>query len=96
MRVIEIIEIRLARHSNHKLETEIEQVINDIRKDESGNTMKMYKKLNLNTDYMIIIVNPKSRTDSKSSYLGQRLKAALSDFGLINHTFWNEVISKSK
>lgn len=95
MGLIEIIEIRLADNLNQKLEAEIEQVINDLVKDESGNTMRLYKKLNLNSDYMIIILHNKVKANQKGSELGQRLKAAISDYGLINHSLWNEVNPKS-
>jgi hypothetical protein len=92
--MIELLEIRLARNLNQRLETEIEHVINDVMKDASGNTMKLYKKANLNSDYLIIIMNTHNIYGNRGSELGQRIKAALSDFGLINHSIWNGINPK--
>jgi len=96
MGIIEIIEIRLVQNLNERLETEIEQVINEVMKVESGNTMKLYKKLNLNSDYLIIIMSTNSTSGNRGSELGQRIKAALSEYGLINHSLWNEVQQENK
>lgn len=89
--MIEALEIRLAQNLNQKLETEIEQVINDVVKNSSGITIKLYSKNNLNSDYLIIIMHMKEEDGSKKRELGQRIKASLKDYGLVNHNIWNEV-----
>ena len=93
---MKILEIRLSENLNKEFESEIEQVKNDLRKDKCGDFIKCYKKTNLSSDYLIIIENTKNTIDSKNSYLGQRLKAFLNVYGLINHTLWNEMGPKNK
>jgi hypothetical protein len=92
MESIEIIEIRLTQNVNEVLETEIGNVINEVMKEESGYTMKLYNKMQLRSDYMILIFHTQKLTNHKQSELGQRLKESLKDFGMINHSVWNELL----
>jgi ribosome-binding protein aMBF1 (putative translation factor) len=86
-----MIEIRLAQDLSRKLETEITQVIDEVNKDESGIRVKLYKKENLTNDYLIVIMNQKKKHGPTNKDLGQRLKAAFREYGLVNHTVWNEI-----
>lgn len=92
MKSIEIIEIRLSQNLNEVLEKEIGDVINEVMKTESVYTMKLYNKMQLESDYMIIIFHTRKLTNHKKSELGQRLKLSLNDFGMINHSVWNELL----
>lgn len=90
MKSIEIIEIRLSQDQNKVLENEIGNIIKEIMEKETEYSMKLYSKLQLKSDYMIIIYHAQELTKYKGSELGQRLKDALKDFGMINHTIWKE------
>lgn len=86
-----MIEIRLAQAINSKLETDIKQIIREVSKEESGIKIKLYNKANLTNDYLIIIINQKKNPAPYGSGLGQRIMAAFREYGLLNHTTWNEI-----
>jgi len=86
-----MIEIRLAQPDNRKLESDIKQLIKEVNKEESGYSMKLYKKANLTSDYLIIIIYQKEKLKLDRNDLGQRIKAAFREYGLVNHTLWNEL-----
>ena len=90
---MEMIEIRLAQNINHKLETDIKQIIREVSTEESGFRIKLYTKANLTNDYLIIILIQNKNITSAGIGLGQRIKAAFREHGLVNHTKWNEIIS---
>ena len=89
--MIEILEIRLAGNLNELLEKKIEQIMLDVKMESAGITINLYQKSNLNSDYLIIIMNSSGIIEKQSTELGQRIKAALSEYGLINYSKWNEV-----
>ncbi len=93
--MIETLEIRLAQSLNKKLEAEIEQVLDDVVKKTSGISMKLYKKNNLHSDYLIIIMYSINEPETKGIELGRRIKSALNEYGLVNHNVWNEVKFKT-
>ena len=92
--MIETLEIRLAQNLNKKLEAEIEQVVDDVVKTASGISMKLYKKNNLHSDYLIIIMYSNDQSGTQGIELVRLIKSALNDFGLVNHNLWNEVNPK--
>jgi len=91
-----MIEIRLAQSVNQKLETDIRQVMGEVNAEESGITMKLYKRAKLTDDYLIIIITQRSIREFNSRGLGQRLKAAFREYGLVNHTVWNEISNNTQ
>ena len=88
---IEIIEIRLSQKLNEVFEEEIRNVIGEVINRESRYSMKLFHKMQLPSDYLIIIFHSQKLTENKKSELGQQLKVSLRDFGLINHSAWNEL-----
>lgn len=90
MESIEFIEIRLTQNLNDVLEKELWNVIQEVMKKKSGYTMKLYHKMHLESDYLIIIFHTQKITGHKGSELGLRLKESLKDLGIINHSVWNE------
>ena len=93
--MIETLEIRLAQNLDKKLEEEIEQVVDDVVKKATGIRMNLYKKNNLHSDYLIIIMYSINEPETKGIELGRRIKSALNEYGLVNHNVWNEVKFKT-
>ncbi|PLX11496.1 MAG: hypothetical protein C0597_15015 [Marinilabiliales bacterium] len=89
--MIETLEIIIAPNLKHRFENEIEQVIKDVMDSTSGYTMKIYSKVNLSSDYLIIIKSSDKQTVNKGSELGFQIKTILSAFGLVNYSVWNVV-----
>jgi hypothetical protein len=92
MKSIEIIEIRLSQNLNKVLENEIGNIIEDLVENEPEYKLKLFNKIQLKSDYMIIIYHEQELSNHKGSELGQRLKVALKDFGMINYNAWNELL----
>ena len=92
--MIEKLEIRLAQKFNHSLETEVEHVMNDVARKTPGINLKLYKKNNLNSDYLIIIFHSDKINTTKGSDIGQGIKSALNNYGLVNHGLWIDMNPK--
>ncbi len=89
MNWIEIIEIRANEHLKAQLEVELKNLIAELE-HETDFKISLFSQVYFKSDYMLIIVHYKSLSDHRGSVIGQRLKEALKDFGMINHSLWNE------
>jgi hypothetical protein len=88
--MLETLEIIIAPNLKQSFENEIEQVIKDVINNTSGYSMKIYSKINLNSDYLIIITSSGIKSAKKGSELGYQIKSTLSAFGLVHYSVWNE------
>jgi hypothetical protein len=78
----------------------VEALIDSIRESiwETGHTGKvvtMYRRHGVATDVAIHIRRSGSFADNSSSSLAVRLANALKDFGLVEHSVWEEIGSES-
>jgi len=89
--MVETLEIIIAPNLKERFEREIEQVIKDVIKNAPKYSMKIYSKVNLNSDYLIILNSSDKQTVNKSSELGYQIKFVLSAYGLVNYSVWSEV-----
>ena len=94
--MIETLEIRLAQNLDKKLEEEIEQVVDDVLKKAPEISMKLYRKSNLHSDYLILIMYSGNGSGTNGNEFGRRIKSTLNEYGLVNHNSWNEVKPKIK
>ena len=53
--------------------------------------MKVYKRLNMETDYVILLMNQSNEITVKDSQLGIRLSSVLNDYGMVNYSKWKEM-----
>ena len=96
MNWIEIIEIRALHRTREKLETELQKILADVNKDSGGLDVKIYSRMNLDTDFVILIMNVSGRELNGESQLGIRLNEGLKDFGMVNYSIWNELSSSGQ
>ena len=96
MNWIEIIEIRALHRTREKLETELQKILADVNKDSGGLDVKIYSRMNLDTDFVILIMNGSGRELNGESQLGIRLSEGLKDFGMVNYSIWNELSSSGQ
>lgn len=92
MKNVEIIEIKLSNKLSDQLENVLEEVIGKVRNSQTDYSINLYRKMNLMTDYMVIILYTQKLDNKGISELGQRLKIALKEFGIISHKIWDEVL----
>ena len=96
MNWIEIIEIRALHRTREKLETELQKILADVNKDSGGLDVKIYSRMNLDTDFVILIMNVSGRELNGESQLGIRLNEGLKDYGMVNYSIWNELSSSGQ
>jgi len=87
---IEIIEIRSFPGSCNLLELHIKSFREVIQKKHPNQSIKVFSKANLNTDFVILIHNESIDYKSEGSKLGLQMASALKEFGMINHAVWLE------
>ena len=93
MNRIEIIEIRANHKAKEKLETELKRILNEISKEAGSPELKIYSRINLETDFVILIMNSSGPANNGESRLGILLNEGLKDYGLVNYSKWNEFTS---
>ena len=87
---IEIIEIRSFPGSRNLLELHMQNFQDVIQKKHQNQSIKVFTKANLNTDFVILIHNESIDYKSEGSKLGLQMASALKEFGMINHAVWLE------
>ena len=95
MNWIEIIEIRTQQKSKEKLEVELQKLLTEINKEKKGFNVKIYNRMNLETDFIILIVNESEKVLVGNNQLGVRLNEALKEFGMVNYSKWLELKPQS-
>lgn len=90
MNWIEIIEIRVLYRTREKLETELERILNEVNEQAGYPKLKIYSRINLETDFVILIMNSSGPEKSSANQIGLRLAEGLKDYGMVNYSKWNE------
>ena len=88
---MEIIEIRVQYKAKQKLEQELKKILTEIKNKQMDQPMKVYKRLNMETDYVILLMNQSNEITVKDSQLGIRLSSVLNDYGMVNYSKWKEM-----
>ena len=88
---MEIIEIRVQLKAKQKLEQELKIVLKEIEKKSGEKTMRIYKRIHFETDYLILLMNESNDLSVKDSQLGIRLNSILKDYGMVNYSKWQEI-----
>ena len=91
MKGIEIIEIRALHNARERLETELQSILAGLRKGSGELKIKIYSRINLETDFVILIMNESDRVTKGESQLGIVLNEALKDYGMVNYSRWHEL-----
>lgn len=93
MNWIEIIEIRALYKTKEKLETELQRILTEIKMEEGNMELRIYSRMNLETDFIILIMNVSGSEGSEENQLGIRLNEGLKDYGMVNYSKWHEMNS---
>jgi len=88
---MEIIEIRVQYKAKQKLEQELKKILTEMENKQMEQPMKVYKRLNMETDYVILLMNQSNEITVKDSQLGIRLSSVLNDYGMVNYSKWKEM-----
>ena len=93
MNWIEIIEIRVLFKTKERLEAELQRILTDINKEVGYPELKIYSRINLDTDFVVLIMNSSGTVKNGERQLGIRLTEGLKDYGMVNYSKWNELES---
>lgn len=89
---IETIEVRLSSKLSQSLENHIAEIIEKALSSEEVSEIKLYNKERIKTDYLVILIYKKQYSEIQTKALGQLLKNALKEYGMVYHNYWEEVM----
>lgn len=89
---IETIEVRLSSKLSQSLENHIAEIIEKALSSEEVSEIKLYNKERIKTDYLVILIYKKQYSEIQTKALGQLLKTALKEYGMVYHNYWEEVM----
>jgi len=90
MEWLEIIEIRAMGKNQGKLNSQLQDLINELRKEAGLKSVKIYRQVMLDTDFNIHLFHDSEKPETGCSAICSRLVSSLKDFGFVNHTVWIE------
>ena len=93
MKMLEIIELRMTGKDHDTVEAYLKQFAKQVS-SEADKTIKVFTKLNVETDFSIHLVDHTFTLEQNGSALGQHLVSVLKEFGLVNHSIWIEQSTK--
>ena len=91
---LEIIEIRAMGGNRELLKSQLQDLINDLTKEEGLKSVKIYRQVMLESDFSIHLFHDSEKPETVCSSICSRLVSSLKDFGFVNHTAWIESFSK--
>lgn len=93
---LEIIEIRAVGSNRNLLESQLQDLIDELNQGPKLQKVKLYRHVMLDTDFSIHILHNSYKTDTECSSICTQLVPSLKDFGLVNHTVWIENSNKGE
>jgi len=90
---LEIIEIRAMGSNRDLLKLQLQDLINDLKKEAGLRSVKIYKHVMLETDFSIHLFHDSDKKDTGCSSICSQLVLSIKDFGFVNHTVWIESLN---
>jgi hypothetical protein len=90
MKWLEIIELRSVTKDKSTLISQIEQILCDLRQEFKEKDVHSYSRVQIETDYSIHLFHEAETIDPCGSEIGLRLATILREFGMVNHSIWQE------
>ena len=91
MNVIEIIEIRALHKIREILEDELRRILSELQKESGETRLKVFRRINLDTDFVILIMHEADRVLNSESQLSILLSKGLKEYGMVNYSKWQEL-----
>jgi hypothetical protein len=80
--------------NREQLELELHKLINEVDGQSKKQTVKVYIRFMLDTDFNIHLLHDSKKVENNGSPLGLRIASALKEIGFVNHHIWIEMHSK--
>ncbi len=94
MKWLEIIELRSVGRHRELLESQLQQLIDQVDKERKKKKILAYTRVLIDSDFSIHIFHDSNKVEHTGSPLGLRLSSALKEFGIVNHSIWIEMQAK--
>jgi hypothetical protein len=91
MKWLEVIELRSVNCNKELLESQLLELIDEVEKAASKQTIKSYRRVMIDTDFSIHLCHDSTEGENRASPLGLRIASALEEFGMVNHSIWIEI-----
>ena len=88
MKVLEVIHLRQMGHSNQSI---LDVLRATVKAECDGSEVTVLSRIGLASDLSIHIAREVHHPENLQSVTGQRLVAALNEYGLVEHTLWKEM-----
>ena len=89
MNHLEIIEIRTAKTNQKLLNEFLSNWLAQVNDSERKGKVKIYKRINLDTDYSVHI-ELRGNIDMDKCQLGKTLSVEMKEYGIVNYSVWTE------
>ena len=90
MKWLEVIHLRSAKPNTDMLDSFLDQLVDDIRKEEGSLKFNLFKRVDLATDVCLQLNHGSKQVKPPGSRLGMHLSSLFKSFGMVNHTVWVE------
>ena len=90
MKWIEILNLRSAGAPRESIEQKIPRSVAEVDRSQHLAAIRVFRHATLDTDLSVHLLFESFGPEVQPSALGQRLAAALKEFGLVNHSLWVE------
>lgn len=91
MRWLEVIHLRVTDQDYERLMVTFTQLLDEIRKKESCQKVKLFRRAQLETDVCLHLYHDSHDPGDGGSPVGLRLADALKPLGMVHHTVWTEI-----
>lgn len=88
MKWLEVIHLRSAKQDSDLLNAFLDQLVDDISKEEGSGKINLFRRAHLETDVCLQLHHESEQVKLPGSRLGMHLAEALKRFGMVNHTVW--------
>jgi len=91
MRWIEVVQLRAAESNQALLDSRLKELVKGSNRENKQPCIMVYRRAVIPMDYSIHILHDEGEVENMGSPLGLHLVAVLREFGLVNHSIWNEM-----
>jgi hypothetical protein len=94
MQWLELIQLRSADNNRKLIESKLQQLVDEVRRETNRKVISAYSRVWINTDFCLFIFHESKEPETEGSPLGLRLAYALKEFGLVDYSIWREMNGK--
>jgi len=91
---VEVVQLRAAESNHNLLDTRLKQLTKGRNRENKQPRIMVYRRAVIPMDYSIHIIHNDEAVARTGSPLGLHLVAELKEFGLVNHSIWNDVTTQ--